>query len=329
VGLALTVNGGKAELTAANVALGKDSIDLTAHIALPESVNDFPQSDVDASLGISAPDLPTLTAMLPQPFSGAITGGGPIHLHRGKVDADLALDVKQLTGGEIAVASARIQIKASKRLIPATESPLDELVSHIVAEVTALRMKDFTIDSAKLDLENRNELVTLNTLDVRREENAITAHGTYRVPRDFKDPAAAPIDAQFAILAPRLQSFGIVANGHPLSGHLEGQGTAKMANGKLDADFRLSGGDFRLAEFKTGPLSIAVRIAENRRVFPQAARVRPDRDHRKCEYSASILLSGGHNGRYPESIRPSAIAHRIQRQTNALRSPSPRLDWQR
>ena len=263
VAVAFVVQNGKADLTAAKVVAGKNSVALTAQIGLPESVNDFPSSDVDASLQISAPDLPGLTTMMPEPVTGTITGGGPIRLHGGKVDADLALNVSQLTSGKIGITSAKLQVKADKRLVPAPAKPLDALNSHVTAEVTNLHIQDFTIDSAKLDVENHNDLVTLRALEVHRAENSVSAHGSYRVPPDLKDAANSPVDAQFAIQAPTLETFGIVANGHTVSGHLDGQGELKMAGQMLDGGIRLNGGDFRLGEFQTGPLSIGVRIANN------------------------------------------------------------------
>ena len=261
--VAFTVQDGRAELTAANVVAGKNTVSLTAQIALPESVNDFPSSDLDASLQISAPDLPGLTAMLPEPVTGTITGGGPIRLRGGKVVADLSLDVSQLTSGKIGIASAKLRVKADKRLVPAPAKPLDELNSSVTVELTNLHVQDFAIDSAKLDIENHNDLVTVRALEVRRAENSISAHGSYRVPPDLKDAANSPVDAQFAIQAPKLETFGIVANGHTLSGHLDGQGELKMTAGQLDGGIHLNGGDFRLAEFQTGPLSVGVRIANN------------------------------------------------------------------
>ena len=262
-GLTLIVDSGRGELKAGKIAAGKNSISFSAQLGLPESVNDFPSSDADASLEIAAPDLPALTAMMPEPLTGALAGGGPIHLHGGKVNADLAIDAKQLATGDIQVAAAKIHFVASKRLVPAPPTPLDELDGHVTANVTDLRIKNFALDSVNLDVQNHNALVTLTALDAQRLGNGVTAHGIYRVPRDFKDAAKAPVDAKFTIQGPKLEVFGIVANGHTLSGHIEGQGKVKMAGTMMEGAIRITGGDFRLGEFQTGPLSLGVKIAND------------------------------------------------------------------
>ena len=69
-------------------------------------------------------------------------------------------------------------------------------------ELTGLHAQDLTIDSAALDVGNKDELVTLRTLEVRRAENSLSAHGSYRVPPDLKDAANSPVDAQFTVQAP-------------------------------------------------------------------------------------------------------------------------------
>jgi OOP family OmpA-OmpF porin len=70
---------------------------------LPASVNDFPLSDVEAVLKIDAPDLPALTAMLPEPLTGTVSGGGPIRLSKGWVRTDLTLDAQSVGNRAFAI----------------------------------------------------------------------------------------------------------------------------------------------------------------------------------------------------------------------------------
>ncbi len=264
VELAARFDRGKAELTSANLRAGKNSVLLTATIGLPNSVNDFELSDVDALLKIDAPDLSSLTAMLPDPLTGSLSGGGPIRLGNGWVKTELAFDATTVANKTISVEGAKVLISALKRIAPAGGPPLEDLASHVVAEVSGLRVQDFAIDTVRCDVESQNELVTLHTAEVRRAENAVTAKGTYRVPLDFKDAAIAPIDVQFALQAPKLDDFGIKLKDATLMGRITGEGTLKLVNNKLGGVVQIEGGDFQLGDFKTGPLSANVQIADNR-----------------------------------------------------------------
>ncbi len=263
VELAAQFDRGKADVQGVHIAAGKNQVGIVASVGLPESVNDFPLSEVDAKLQVDAPDLPALTGVLPDPISGRVTGGGPIKLSNGWVKTELAFDAATLASKGFAVDGAKLLVSAMKRISPAEGAPTDNLASHIVAEIAGLRVQDFTIDAARLDVENQNDLVTLHNFEVRRAENTVTARGMYRVPRDFKDAATAPIDAQFSLQVPKLEDFGIKMKDATLSGHLNGEGNLQLVNDVLGGKVQLQGGDFQLGDFKTGSLAVKVQIANN------------------------------------------------------------------
>lgn len=269
VALDATFDRGTATLKGVNIAAGNNSVLLTATVGLPASVNDFPMSDVDAVLKVNAPELATLTGMLPEPFTGKITGGGPITLHSGWLKTDLQLDAQTLANTKFQVAAAKFGVQVEKRVAPAGGTPFDDLTSRIRADVTDVRAQDFAIDTVRLDLENKSDLVTLRALEVRRAENAITADGTYRVPRDFRDLAKAPLDAKLNIDLPKLEAFGIKVKDTALTGRLQGSGNFKLVNEALNGALQLAGGDFQLGDYKAERLAAKIDLADNRAVIEQ------------------------------------------------------------
>ncbi len=261
--VAVVFKDGRADVSAANVGAGKNTATLTAQIALPESVNDFPRSAVDAALKLDAPDLPALTAMLPEPLTGSISGGGAITLRDGKAGADLAIEAANLVAGKFSLGTGKLLLKAAKRIDTPGLAPFDAMESDVSADLTDLRADTFAIDALTLRAGNRNDLVTLGALDVRRAENSVTAHGTWRVPRDFKDAASAPLDAQFAVKVPKLADFGIAVNGRTLAGHLDASGALKLADKVLAGGLTIEGGDFQLGDFKVPSLMAKVAVEDN------------------------------------------------------------------
>jgi hypothetical protein len=261
--VASTFEAGHAKISAANAIAGKNAASLDARIGLPESVNDFPMADASATLKLDAPDLPSLTTGLPQSATGTIRGGGPITMHAGKLTADFALDAEKLATPDFSLGSAKLTVSASKNIDTLTTAPLDSSYSHITVDVADVRVQTFAVDSARLDIENHNNVVTLHGLDIRRGDNSVTAQGTWQAPKDFKDTATSPVDAQFSIKAPKLEAFGIAANGRTLSGHLDGAGSLKLIDAALSGRVDLDGGDFQLGDFKTQQLAAKVRIADN------------------------------------------------------------------
>ncbi|MEP6667876.1 MAG: translocation/assembly module TamB domain-containing protein [Chthoniobacter sp.] len=263
VELAAQFDHGKAEVSGVNIAAGKNSVVLTATIGLPASVNDFPMSDVDAALKINVPDPAAFTAMLPDPLAGTLTGSGSIKMSKGWVNADLAIDAKLISNQKLNLDNTTLHLTASKRLSPAPATPFEDLSSHFTAEINGVRVQDFSIDSVKLDVETRNDLVALHSLEIHRAENSVTAKGNYRIPPDLHDVATAPVDAQFAIHVPKLEDFGIKVSNNALTGHVQSEGQVKMENGLLNGHVQIEGGDFQLGEFKTGPLAGTIVIKDS------------------------------------------------------------------
>ncbi len=255
--------GGKAEVSGVNIAAGRNSVVLTATIGLPASVNDFPMSDVDAALKITVPDPAAFTAMLPDPLDGNITGAGSIKMSKGWVNADLALDAKLISNQKLNLDNTTLHLTASKRLSPAPATPFEDLSSHLTAEISGVRVQEFSIDSVKLDVETRNDLVALHGLEIHRAENSVTAKANYRIPKDLNDATTAPVDAQFVIHLPKLEDFGIKVSGNTLTGRVRSEGQVKMENSLLNGHVQIEGGDFQLGDFKTGPLGATIHIEDS------------------------------------------------------------------
>ena len=275
---------GKAEVTGVNIAAGKNSIVLTATVGLPESVNDFPMSDVDAMAKINAPDLAALTGMLPDPLAGTITGGGPIKMSKGWVKADLSLDARLISNQKLNLDATTLHLTVSKRLSPAPATPFEDLSSHLTADIRAARFQDFSVDSMSLDVETRNDLVALHGLEIHRADNSVTAKGNYRLPKNLDAAATAPIDAQFAIHVPKLEDFGLKIGNNALSGHLESEGQVK--NGKQPAQRPRANRGRRLPtrRFQDGAARrdhpYPGQHRQNRAVRAPAQRHGPNRHHR-------------------------------------------------
>lgn len=254
---------GQAKVTGVNMAAGKNTVSLTAAIVLPASVNDFPMSDVDATLKLDVPDPAALTAMLPDPLAGTISGGGPIKLGKGWVSTDLTLNANLVSNQKMNFDHTLLRLTANKRLSPAPATPFEDLSSRLTVDVSGVRVQDFGIDSLKLDVETRNELIALHGLEVHRAENSITAQGNYRIPKDLSTAATAPVDAQFAIHVPKLADFGIKVGENILAGRLESEGQVKMENSLLKGHVQLAGGDFQIGDYKSGPLNGTIEIQDS------------------------------------------------------------------
>lgn len=261
--LAATFERGNAGLTGVHVQAGPNLVALTAKVALPESVTEFPRSGVDAMLKIDAPDLAVLTALLPEPWRGRMSAGGPVTLRDGRASADVVIEAAGIGHRQLSLEAGKLKLKVSKRIDTPGRAPLAGMESEIAADLTRLRVNTFTLDAATLRGGNRDDLVTIETLEVRRAENSVAAQGHWRIPRNFRDAATAPGEVKFSIHVPKLADFGLTANSRTFSGRVEGSGALKIASQELTGNVRLDGGDFQLGTFKAPSLAVQINAAEH------------------------------------------------------------------
>ena len=295
-GLEARFDAGRAEITAGNVTAGKNTVGVRATVGLPASVNDFAKSDIDARLAIDAPDLPALTTAMPDPLTGAVSGGGTFVLRAGQLRVDLKIAAKDVANKTIALPTGNVAVQAIKQLYPAPPGPFDGLDGRVTVDLAGLRVQTFAIDAARVDFEARNRFIKLHALEINRGENRIAADGNARIPEDPKLIAKTPVDAQFTIAIPRLGDFGIVAKEETLTGRIEGSGSVKLVDGMLAGGVKLDGSEFKLGGFTAERLAVKADVANNEVTIQQLALQLNGTDQIVATGKAGIAKPFGYEG---------------------------------
>ncbi|HEX8295249.1 MAG TPA: translocation/assembly module TamB domain-containing protein, partial [Chthoniobacteraceae bacterium] len=257
----------------ASLDAAENQVALKTRVRLPQGEHAalLARSDVDADWQITAPNLPVLTGMLPDPISGSVNGSGKASMRAGVLTANGSVAAEKLANKDLGVAAGKIAFDVTRQIDPPPPSMFDGLAGKVSADLSALRFQTFTADLIRLDGETLNRAVKLSALELRSGENFITAAGTAELPRDPKNFAQMPVDAQFQIRVPQLGAFGVVVNRETLGGRLEGDGTLKMVEGGLAGGIKLDGADFTLGGFKAQRLAVKVDVANNEAVIDQFA----------------------------------------------------------
>ena len=201
-------------------------------------------------------------------------------------------------------------------------------------EVSGLRVQDFAVDAVQLDVENRNDLVTLHTVEVRRAENRVSAKGTYRVPRDLQTVRRrAPVDAQFALQVPKLESFGIKVKDATLTGRLERPGHAQ-ADGPGAQRQRATSKAATFSSASSRPRS-SRRKCRSRTTSPRSnnspCNSTPpinSASPEKADVQRAVSLRGRAAPRHRRPRRASAAARALRREESAHRRAASRLGGQ-
>ena len=241
--------------------LAGNTLKLSATGKMPETVNDFETVDAEAALQLDATHLADIGTQLAlkQPLSGSASADGRVTLRDRTASTELNVNIAKLDAGAVGVEGAKVKLSASKKL---GQAGLAALTAQLAGDIAGLRFQTFATDAATIRASVNERTVTVPTLEIIRGENSISAHGTYRIPTDFKEAAKAPVDAQFAIKVPDIAAFGIAVNGHPLEGRLTGQGAVKLVDGAPLGGIELDGGGFKLGTFAAESLAAKVKLAD-------------------------------------------------------------------
>jgi len=269
VALEAVFHDGRARITPMQVSAGKNTVNLQAEVLLPESVNEFPSSEIEATLQLDAPDLPHLTRV--QPMTGQVAGTGKVTLRQRQLAVQLDLTATELAGAGLTLRSAKVALRASKSLDAPPAEPLAALDGRLTADLTALQFGTVAIDGASAEIEARTPVITLHRLEIRRGDNTISAQGTARLPADLKEIARAPIDAEFTVHAPKLEAFGLGVKETILAGQLEARGVVKVVEGAPTGDITVDGTRFAFGDFRPQSLGAKIHLADQKATVEQFA----------------------------------------------------------
>lgn len=261
---------------------------------------------MDADYVIEIPDLAEFGVEVNQEIlNGKIEGKGSVHLvngklsgkaelkarevridgfHAGSVEADMELDenetarvvarVSSLGDDAFTLPEAELSGASSNIVQILNDARWDRLNASLSAQITAPRVKTFTADSAALEGEVREGLLTLDKLAVKRGENVANVNGTFRFQEGQIMPR--PVDAKFTVNLPDLSAFGMEVNKETLDGSLQANGSVHSASGKFSGALKFEASDLAVNGFRVNELAgnFAMDESEHARVSLRAQRLR-------------------------------------------------------
>ena len=310
VELSIRSKGGRAAVRASGT-IGSNQATLAAKAALPATIDDFIDSDVDATVAIAASKLDEVGAQFTPPptLKGELTVNSHITLHDRRVQAEVQAAIDHAVFDAHSVGQARITLHAGKLL--AAGPPLGGLVADIDAKLQAIRSGTFAVDSAHLGATAQDGKLAVQTLEILRGENSVTAQGRSSLPDDLADVANAPAETQITIHVPALAEFGIGTDGRTLGGSLEGRAVLRIENRVPDGWLALDGADFTYAGATAQRLAAKINIADKTAVIEKVLLTLNDRDQVVIEGKAGITAPFAYEGSVQLDVRDLAVFQQV------------------
>ena len=246
---------------------GSNSVTVCANGELPESIEGFAGMAVTGLLNISGNDLHRFAGIV---SSGTVAGDGTFDLHNNTLRAALDLKASNVTTSGMEVSSGKIKAEVTKLLAPPNESgtgsdatPFDGLQTQLDAHLSNLRAAGYAVDSADLDVTTQDGMVRIEKVSVRRADGALSASGTYTMPRDMKSWATAPGAVVFSLEAPSIAAFNAESNPNGLTGKLEATGSLMKGPDGYAGDITANASELRVHDFGAEGLKLNVSMAKS------------------------------------------------------------------
>jgi TamB, inner membrane protein subunit of TAM complex len=261
----VSVGDGKATLRSADIVQDKNEFHLHGTMELPSTVQDFGRTATLLEIAGTAPDLQRLMTDKPVQLTGSAQFTGKINIVNAKIEATLGVTGNSVGFPDGTIKKLSSTLRASKTVAHTdTKRPwFADLRTAMEFDLAGIRYRDHIIDSVEGSLNSSDDLLGLDRLDLRRNQNELNIRGRYRLPAEVGKAASQPAQLDFALNAPEVADFWTADSPNKLSGPLEMTGQIKWEHEVANGQISISGSNLKMRDLVFQQLSTQCSISNN------------------------------------------------------------------
>src|SRR5881398_3169479 len=232
---------------------------------MPADFKDFGRIPASLEIAGTVLDLQGLTAGMPQPLSGTAQLNGKIDIVNAKIEANLNITADSVTFANGTIEKLSATARASKIVGPAdAKKPwFADLRLRSNLNISNGHYRDYVIDSVEGALDVLDDVVSLEPLNLRRNQNEVVVRGQYRLPEEVGKIVSQPATLDFSLNASEAGDFWTSDAPDKLTGPLQIAGQIRwkqqIANGQLS----ISGSNLKMRDLVFKQLSSQCSISNN------------------------------------------------------------------
>jgi autotransporter translocation and assembly factor TamB len=261
----LSAQTGRAILQSADMIQGKNEFHLRGAADLPADLKQFGRTPAMLEITAAASDLEQLTAGTPQPLTGSAQIQGKIEIKNGRIDANF-----MALGGSIGFENGTIEklsvrLSASKTMPPSNirKSWFADLRSAVDVEISKARYRDYAIDSAEGVLRGVDDVLKLERLNLRRNQNDLSVRGRYRLPEKLSIAASQSAQVDLSWDATELGDYWISDSPDKITGPLHVAAQIERKQGLSNGQITIFGSNVKMRDLLFKQLSSQCSISNN------------------------------------------------------------------
>jgi hypothetical protein len=256
---------GKATLRSADIVQDKNEFHLHGTMELPSTVQDFGRTPTTLEIAGTAPDLQPLTTGRPAQLTGSAQFTGKIDIINAKIEATLAVTGNSVgfPGGTIEKLSSTL--RASKSVARAdTKRPwFADLRTAMEFDLAGIRYRDQIIDSVEGSLNGSDDILGLDRLSLRRNQNELNIRGRYTLPAEVGKASSQPAELDVVLNAPEAADFWATDSPNKLSGPLQLTAQIGWKQQTVNGQVSISGSNLKMRDLVFQQLSTQCSISNN------------------------------------------------------------------
>jgi len=330
--LEIAAGQGKATLQSADILQNENEFHLSGIIDLPPTFQDFGRTPVSLQIAGKASDLEKLTAGLPVGLTGSVQFNGQIDI----VDANARLTLG-LTGEAVGFPDGIIDnlnatLRASKKVRGSdTKRPwFADVRTAMEFTLTGIRYRDYIVDSVNGSLNGSDDILGLDGITLRRNQNELSIRGRYQLPENIGSAASQPAQLDIALNAPEIGDFWVANSSNKISGPLQMTGHIGRKQGIVDGQVSLSGSNLKMRDLVVQQLSAQSSIANNVIHLNECSATLNNTDYVNATGTFDLQPPQHYNGKASASILNLAVLEPLLRAfgNQSQLAGSLKLDWE-
>jgi autotransporter translocation and assembly factor TamB len=261
----VSVEQGRATLRSADVLQDKNEFHLRGTMELPSVIGDFGRTPTTLEIAGTAPDLQRLTTGTPVQLTGSAQFSGKIDIANANVNATLGVTANAVGFSDGTVDKLNCTLRASKNVARAdTKRPwFADLRTAMEFDLAGIRYRDHIIDSVQGSLNGSDDILGLDRLSLRRNQNELNVRGRYTLPVEVGKASSQPAELDVALNAPEVGDFWTADSPNKLSGPLQLTAQIEWKQQTANGQVSIWGSNLRMRDLVFHELSTQCSISNS------------------------------------------------------------------
>jgi hypothetical protein len=290
---------GKATLRSADIVQDKNEFHLRGTVDLPARFKDFGRTQTTLEVTGTAADLQQLTAGTPLRLTGSAQFTGKIDIVNAKIEAHLGVTASSVGFPEGTMEKMSATLRMSKVVPPAdSKKPwFADLRTAMEIGLTNIHYRNYLVDSVNGSLSGLDDVLGLDRVSLRRNQNELNIRGRYRLPADPGKASSQPVELEVAFNAPETGDFWAVDSPDKVSGPLQMTTQVEWKQEVANGTVSISGSDLKMRDLVFRQLSVQSSVSNNVIYLKDCRVILNDTDFINAAGSLNLRKPYHYNGR--------------------------------